>query len=75
MTSDMLDEGSVHVNVASRKAFFEKRRCGKNESSAGAFEMVELGPPPRVPTPPPRPLGNLALIVKTNKDYLTGPLF
>ena len=79
MTSSgaMLDEGSAQVDVAAQKAFFEKRRCGKEDSSAGNLEMVNLGPPPWVPTPPPRPLvtGNLTPIVKTNKDYLTGPLF
>ncbi len=68
----MVEESSV----AARKAFFEKRRFGKEEScSAGELEMVNLGPPPRVPTPPPRPLGDLRPIVKTNKDFLTGPLF
>ncbi len=81
----MLNDETAQVDVAARKTFFERRRCGNDDStSAGNLEMVELGPPPRVPTPPPRPTGflgakrktgNLAPIIRTNKDYLPGPMF
>ncbi len=73
----MMNDESAQGNVAARKSFFERRRCGNEDSpSAGNLEMVELGlPPPLPPTPPPRPTENLCPIVKTNKDYLTGPMF
>ena len=81
----MLNDEPPQVGVSARKAFFERRRCGKDDSAyAGNLEMVDLGPPPRVPTPPAMPTGflgakkktgNLAPIIRTNKDFLTGPLF
>ena len=85
----MMNDESAQGNVAARKSFFERRRCGNEDSpSAGNLEMVELGlPPPLPPTPPPRPTGflgakkktgrtgNLAPIIRTNKDYLPGPMF